>query len=185
MTKNVRYALILLAICAVAAFLLALTNSITEPVIAEMNLQTRLKALDAVSGGLEIGEEVSVEGNTNVSYAIALTEGGATEGWILGLRGNGYGGEMTLVASYDLKGEIQRAQLLDHTETPGLGKKAEEPGYMRKFEGSGSTKAVPTSKAMLLDADAQAVSGSTVTFAAIAKALEAGSSYVKNLGGAK
>ena len=37
MTKNIRYALILLSICAVCAFALALTNSITEPVIIKMD----------------------------------------------------------------------------------------------------------------------------------------------------
>ncbi|NCC12873.1 MAG: FMN-binding protein, partial [Spirochaetia bacterium] len=38
---------------------------------------------------------------------------------------------------------------------------------------------------MLSDADAQAVSGSSVTFTAVAKAIAAGSEYVKSLGGAR
>lgn len=183
MKKNMRYALILLSICAVSAFLLALTNSITAPVIEEMDHQSRLKALEAVSGGLEIGEQESVEEQRFVTYRIPLSEEGEHTGWILGLRGAGYGGELTLVASYTLDGVMQYAQLLSHSETPGLGKKAEESWYMDKFKNTGGEQPVPTSKAMLTAPDAQAVSGSSVTFTAVAKAIKAGSDYVKDLGG--
>ncbi len=185
MTKNLRYALILLLICAVSAFLLAVINAITAPVIEEQNIQARLRALTAVSGGMEIGEEVAVTDNKTISYYIDLSENGNLLGYIVGLVGVGYGGEMTIVASYSLDGAVQYAQLLAHTETPGLGSKAEERGYMDKFTDTGATKPVPTTKAMLADSDAQAVSGSSVTFTAIAKALEAGSGFVKQLGGVK
>lgn len=184
MKKNIRYALILLTICAVATFFLALTNSVTAPVIEEMDIQARLKALEAVSDGLEIGEQRDVEGVHYVSYQIDLSSDGSPAGWILGLKTNGYGGEMTLVASYSLDGVMQYAQLLGHSETPGLGKKAEENWYMEKFKGTGGSKPVPTTKAMLDASDAQAISGSSVTFTAIAKAIAAGSDYVKSLGGA-
>lgn len=184
MKKNMRYALILLSICAVSAFLLALTNSITAPVIEEMDHQSRLRALEAVSGGLEIGEQESVEAQQYVSYRIALGEGGEKKGWILGLKSAGYGGEMTLVASYSLDGALQYAQMLNHNETPGLGKKAEESWYMDKFKNTGALQPVPTSKAMLSASDAEAISGSSVTFTAVAKAIAAGSDYVKSLGGA-
>ncbi len=184
MKKNMRYALILLSICAVAAFLLALTNSITAPVIEEMDHQSRLRALEAVSGGLEIAEQEAVEGEQYVTYRIGLGEDGRNKGWILGLKGAGYGGELTLVASYALDGTMQYAQILSNSETPGLGKKAEESWYMDKFKNTGGDQPVPTTKAMLSAGDAQAISGSSVTFTAIAKAIAAGSNYVKSLGGA-
>lgn len=184
MTKNIRYALILFTICAVAAFLLALTNSITAPVIEEMDDQSRLRALETVSGGHQIGEQVPVDGIQYVTYQIDLSDGGTPAGWILGLKTAGYGGEMTLVASYSVDGAMQYAQLLNHSETPGLGKKAEESWYMEKFKNTGAANPVPTSKAMLSASDAQAISGSSVTFTAIAKAIEAGSDYAKSLGGA-
>ncbi|NMA23235.1 MAG: FMN-binding protein [Spirochaetales bacterium] len=185
MTKNIRYALILLSICAVAAFFLALTNSVTAPVIEEMNIQARLKALEAVSGGLEIGDQTDIDNTPFVQYTIDLNEGGKRAGYILGLVTAGYGGQMTLVASYNLDGAMQYAQLLAHSETPGLGSKAADSGYMDKFKDTGANVPVPTAKAMLSDSDAQAISGSSVTFTAIAKAIAAGSEYVKGLGGGK
>ncbi|NLE16024.1 MAG: FMN-binding protein [Spirochaetales bacterium] len=185
MRKNIKYAMILLTICAVSAFALALTNSITSPVIAQMDADNRLKALEAVSAGYDIGEQKEVTDQAFVTYVIDLKKDAGIAGYILGLKTAGYGGEMTLVASYTAQGEMLFAQLLTHNETPGLGKKAEDDGYMDKFKGTGDSKPVPTNKTMLSAGDAQAVSGSSVTFTAIAKAINGGSEYVKSLGGVK
>ncbi|NLZ76486.1 MAG: FMN-binding protein [Spirochaetales bacterium] len=183
MKKNLKYSLILLSICAISAAALALTNSITAPVIQRQADASRLAGLEAVSMGYEIGAQKDVSDDPTVTFMIELKDGGRIAGYILGLKGAGYGGEMTLVASYRTDGEILRVQLLSHSETPGLGKKAEDEGYMAKFEGTGAAQAVPTNKSMLDAGDAAAVSGSTVTFVAIGKALEAGSRYVTGLGG--
>ena len=183
MKKNIKYALILLSICAISTAALALTNSITAPVIEVQEEENRLAALKAVSMGYEIGVQEDIVGDRSVTFVTDLKDGGQTVGYILGLKGAGYGGEMALVASYKSDGEILRVQLLFHNETPGLGKKAENAGYMAKYEGTGVGSDVPTNKNMLSASDAQAVSGSTVTFAAIGKALEAGSRYVNELGG--
>ena len=56
---------------------------------------------------------------------------------------------------------------------------------MKKFIGSGADKPVPTVKTQLPQQEADAVSGATITFTAVAQALEAGSSFAKNLGGSK
>lgn len=185
MKKNMKYAFILLSICAVCAFLLALTNSVTSPVIAKQDETSRLQALEAVSNGFAIGEQQMVEGNAFVTSVIPLSEGSNTMGYILQLKTAGYGGEMKVVASFKTSGEVMEAHLLSHSETPGLGKNAEKDGYMDKFKGTGTSNPVPTNKTMLDAVDAQAVSGASVTFSGIAKALAAGSAYVKSLGGSK
>jgi electron transport complex protein RnfG len=185
MTKNLKYSLILLSICAVCAFALALTNSVTAPVIVRLDLERKNQALEAVSAGYTFGDQEMVEGNKYVTYLIDLTDNGELAGYILGLQSAGYGGQITLVASYALSGELLAAQVLNHSETPGLGAKAADASYMDKFMGTGSDKAVPTSKDMLSDSDAQSVSGASVTFTAVGKAIDAGSAYVKALGGTK
>ncbi len=185
MTKNLKYGLILLTICAISAFALAMTNSITAPVIAQHDYEARQLALTAVSNGYAIGTEAAVEGDQYVTYTIDLSENGKVVGYIVGLKGSGYGGELTLVASYKTSGELMFAQLLTNSETPGLGAKAADVAYMTKFQGTGADKPIPTNKSMLSDADSQAVSGASITFGAVARSLEAGSEYVKTLGGVK
>lgn len=185
MTKNIKYAAILLSICAVCAFALALTNTITSPVIAQAEAENRIRALQAVSGSFEIGVQNDISANPFVLYTIDLLDEGEIVGYIVGLKTAGYGGPMQLVASYKADGSMLYAQLLSHSETPGLGKKAEEPSYMDKFKGTGSQRSVPTSKDQLSSSEAQAISGSSITFTAVAKAIAAGSEYVKSFGGAQ
>lgn len=183
MKNYLKVAVILGLICAVAAVILASVNAITAPRIAEYEANQTLLALESVASGCDIGERTYDDGDANVNYLIPLTENGAVVGYILELNASGYGGAMTLVASYDSTGKVLSVKMLTNSETPGLGKKSENEGYMDKFLGTGGQTPVPTSKAELRAEDAQAVSGATVTFAGIAKALAYGSDYVAKLGG--
>jgi electron transport complex protein RnfG len=144
-----------------------------------------MRALEAVSNEWTIGEQTEADGVPFVMYSIPLTQESEKRGYIVGLKGSGYGGQLTLVASYTTEGELLFAKMLTNSETPGLGKKSEKEGYMDKFKGTGSAKAVPTTKNMLGSSDAAAVSGSSVTFMAIGNAIQGGSAYVKTLGGQK
>ena len=106
MKKNIKYALILLSICAISTAALALTNSITAPVIEVQEEENRLAALQAVSMGYEIGVQEDVDDDRTVTSVTDLRDGGKTVGYILGLKGAGYGGEMVLVASYKTDGRF-------------------------------------------------------------------------------
>jgi electron transport complex protein RnfG len=183
MKNYLKVAMILGVICAVAAVILAFVNSVTAPRIAEYEEKQTLLALESVASGYDIGERSYDNADGNVNYLIPLSQNGATVGYILELNANGYGGAMILVASFDTEGKVLAAKMLSNSETPGLGKKSEAAGYMDKFLGTGGSTSVPTSKSELSAADAQAVSGASVTFTGIAKALAYGSGYVKQLGG--
>ena len=90
---------------------------------------------------------------------------------------------MAVIASYSTDGTVLGAKLMSNSETPGLGKKAEEEWYMDMFEGKGGSEPVPTAKSMLpADLSAQ-VSGATITFTGVSSAIAAGSEYVKGLEG--
>ena len=115
--------------------------------------------------------------------SIPLMDNGNTAGYILEIMTSGYGGEMAVIASYSTDGTVLGAKLMSNSETPGLGKKAEEEWYMDMFEGKGGSEPVPTAKSMLpADLSAQ-VSGATITFTGVSSAIAAGSEYVKGLEG--
>jgi Na+-translocating ferredoxin:NAD+ oxidoreductase RnfG subunit len=159
---------------AVAALLLAVTNNFTEPVIAERRARELKEALTILSGGRATGE-AEAEPAEGVAQRWALTDG---SGWILEMEGRGYGGPMTIVASYDTDGSIMVSRFMDNNETVGFGKKAEKPSYMEIFSGTGGTIPVPKVKSDL-GSNADVVSGATVTFSGITEALRAGSELVK------
>ena len=183
MMRYMRTGLILFAICAVCTALCALVNEVTAPAIA-LNVEgERVEALDAVAHGLEIGEQEAGDGG-NISYVIPLLDNGSVAGYIVEILTSGYGGEMTVIASFDTEGAVLEAQLMANSETPGLGKKAEDPAYMDKVRGLGSDSPLPLSKSDLSTEDAAAVSGASITFGGVSSALHEGSEYVKGLGGA-
>lgn len=175
----------LAVICAVAAIILGFVNSVTEPKI-ELNRKLELeRALSAVAGSAQVGEEVPVdpEGSVFSFFPVLGTDGGST-GYILRLIGLGYGGDMEILANYSPEGDVTAVVLMENQETPGLGKKAEKPEYMDKFIGTGGGDgSVPVRKDQLPQAEADSITGATVTFIGIAKALQAGSVFVKENGG--
>lgn len=185
MRKYIITAIVLTLICSVAAVLLAFVNKITEPVIAEYEKNVILNALKEVSCGYEIGEQKIIEGNASVEDYYELSENGMVKGYLLSLKGKGYGGELTVVASFDTEGKVMDAKLASNGETPGVGKKAENKGYMDKFIGKGTDVSIPTKKNMLTEKETAEVSGATMTFTGVSKALTAGSEFVKELGGAR
>ena len=183
MMRYMRTGLILFAICAVCTALCALVNEVTAPAIA-LNVEgERVEALDAVAHGLEIGEQEAGDGG-NISYVIPLLDNGSVAGYIVEILTSGYGGEMTVIASYRIDGSLMEAKLTTNSETPGLGKKAEESWYMEMFKGLGGDTPLPLSKSDLSADDSAAVSGASITFGGISSALKNGSDYVKSLGGA-
>ena len=165
-------------ICAVAALLLGLVNAVTAPRIEIIREERLLKALAEVAGGGNIGEfrEVAEHQVVQGSYDLSL---GGRQAYILRLMGKGYGGDMTILASYDAQGEVLASKMMENSETPGLGKEAEKPEYMEIFLGRGNDPDIPLRKNQLPSADADGISGATVTFSGVAAALHAGSDFVK------
>ena len=165
-------------ICAVAALFLGLVNAVTAPRIEKIREERLLKALADVAGGGRIGEyrEVTDHQVVEGSYDLSLN---GNKAYILRLLGTGYGGDMLILASFDIRGKILASKLMENSETPGLGKEAEKPEYMEIFQGRGDREDIPLRKNQLPSAAADGISGATVTFSGIAAALDAGSDFIK------
>lgn len=171
-------------ICAVAAITLALFNTITEPRIAAYNEKILQEALAKLSLGLEVGEFTDSSSIETITNYYTLLKDAEKAGYIFEIEASGYGGSMKLLASYDIDGKLLAAQLLDNAETPGLGKNAEKSEYMKMFIGKAGN-AIPLKKSQLPPAEADSVSGASITFSGVAKGLYAGSEAAISLGGKK
>ena len=173
----------LFLICAIAAVVLGFVNAMTEPAIRDRKARELKEALESLIPEGKPEKPVVVKNNSVVKAYYPVMKNGKTFAYILDLRGNGYGGELKILAAFKKNGEIISVKLMDNEETPGLGKKAEKPDYMKKFIGTGGKKPVPVRKDMLSRKDADAVTGASITFMGIANALEAGSKFMKQFGG--
>jgi electron transport complex protein RnfG len=181
MTEFLKIAGKLALICAIAALCLGAVNSITEPKIAELRAEKLLQALEQVSPGGTIGEEQQADDKIVRSY-YAVEKDNKLTGYILNLKGSGYAGDLIILASYNPEGEVIGSVLMEDEETPGLGKEAENDWYMKKYLGFAGSE-IPSTKTQLSQADADTISGATITFAGVGNTLAAGSEYVLNKGG--
>ena len=174
----------LFAICAVAAVTLGGINAITEPLIIQRRIMELEQALNELTPDARTGEAEAVADNPVVAKRYPVSKDGESAGLLLELEGSGYGGEMTILARYDPDGSLRAVKLMENSETPGLGKKAENPAYMEKFIGTGSDdNPVPVRKDMLAGGEADAVTGATITFLGVSKALAEGAGYVQAVSG--
>ena len=169
-------------ICAAAALCLGMVNAVTAPKIAELKKEALSDALKVINKTGTPDDEVIIEDDSVVKGYYPVELDGKTKGYILTLRGDGYAGDLKILANYEKSGKLIACVLMDNQETPGLGKEAEKIEYMEKFKGFGENKPVPSKKGMLSAEDADAVGGATITFTGIGKALDYGSNYVKKLG---
>ena len=182
MKNTIVTSVVLFLICAVCAVLCASVNYVTAPRIEENIRIANAEALKSVAGDLEIGETVPVTGFSGVEESTDLFKDGKKVGTALLLSGSGYGGSFSIIASYDTKGALIGAKMTVDSETAGLGKKAEEDWYMALFGGMGKDKSFPSSPKDLPGEEAALVSGATVTFKGVSKALKLGSDCAKEVG---
>ncbi len=173
----------LAAICAIAAIALGVVNAITEPIILAARAEKLRLALSELSAGLEIGEFIKTDNESSIIGYYPLSSGEKTEAYIINIIGDGYAGDLNLLTAISNGGEVLSVVLMEDTETPGLGKEAENASYMEKFIGTGNGSIIPSSKSHLNAKDADSITGASITFIGIGKALNEAAGFVSQLGG--
>ena len=168
----------LAAICAIAAISLGVVNAVTDPVIVAARAAKLQNALEKLSGGLDIGEFSENKDSDSVTGYYPLSGSSGIEAYIVKVVASGYGGDMNILTGISLNGEILSVVLMENAETPGLGKEAENPSYMKKYIGTGNGLPISSSKTQLSSEDSDAITGASITFMAIGKALNTAADFV-------
>ena len=162
-------AVVLTVICAVITALLAGTNLLTRDSIEQQEqlrlAQTRRQALSEA----ERFEEVASEDGAVLCRG--LNAAGEPCGFVAQTAAKGYGGEVTVVTGFSGEGRITAVVLLSHSETPGLGAKAEGEEFRSQFAGKAADQPLTVKKSAAGDADVQAISGATITSRAVTSAV--------------
>lgn len=113
--------LTLLGICAVVALLLGVVNSVTEPIIEEIQAE---KTAAAMSQVLPADEYQKVETTyPNVTAMNKAMSGGEQIGYVVEVATNGFGGAMSMVVGVDMDGAVTGVSVTDNSETANIGTK--------------------------------------------------------------
>ena len=158
----------LFVICLVATALLALANNVTAPIIeknsAESEAQSRMEVLE---------DAKSFEDKTcgKISYAVGLDENGQTVGMIFTTTSKSYGGDLVVMTGVDNEGKIAGIQILQISDTAGLGMKAQTDSFKDQFKGLVSGIKVAKKSADHDSNEILALTGATITSNAVTTAV--------------
>lgn len=170
MAKNsnlLRLSLTLFVITFVVAALLAIVNGITAPKIAESENKAINEALEVIFPG-ETFTEKEISEETAANGIRAVYQAGAA-GYCINMTTKGYGGEINLLVGVDATGMIKDIQIISANETPGIGSKVLNNGYLSNYKGL----AAPISFADKLAPVSGATISSKAVLAGVNKAVQA------------
>ena len=121
MKKSVRSTLTLLCICAVMALMIAITNSITAPIIANNQAAAANEALKVVMPHGEGFEKMDVSTYTLPS-TVTEVYSEANGGYVFELTTTGYSSGFVILCGVNADGTVSGAACLASTETLGYEK---------------------------------------------------------------
>ena len=157
MKNQVKSTLVLVCICAVMAVLLAVTNSITAPIIKENQDAAANEALLQVMPGGEGFEKIEDLSAYTLPSTVTEVYREKNGGFVVTLTTSGYGSDMVIMCGVDANGNVTGAVCLSSNETLG-----HEKTFGEKFTGK---------DAVGVDA-VDTISGATKTTAAYKNAIK-------------
>ena len=170
----------LLIISAVAALLLALTNSVTASTIAQRNEQANAEARKLVLESAQDFEEVK-DVKTDNTKGVEVSEiyeakdaSGNTVGYTLKVLPSGYGGTIELMVGIDsAKGQVSGINVVSNSETAGLGAKSTDPEFSDQYKGKPLEELSVLKNGTPGDTEIKAISGATITSTAVTNGVDA------------
>ena len=168
----------LLLICAVTAGLLAGVNSITPPIIDELNAAKTQEAISAVLPG---GFDTEINDFADATGIVSKVYQGAN-GYAVEVGPSGFDNTITMMVGVDNEGKVLGISIVNHTETAGLGAVADADtpkgiAFREQFVGTSGSVSVTKDGGMM-----DAITGATITSRAICVGVNAALDCVAGLG---
>ena len=201
MNKIVKNTLILTAITVVSRLLLGVVYDITKEPIAQAQENTKQEAYRAVLSDASSFEAVDFDADSASSLLsengytsdeiTGVVEGtddsGETVGYVISVQsGEAYDGTLELSVGIATDGTVKGVEMLDISETAGLGMKADEAEFKDQFKDKNVEKFTYTKTGEDGDDMIDAISGATITTNAVTNAVDSALVYYQNeLGGSQ
>lgn len=178
MSQLVKFGIILGVICLTATLVLAVTYQVTKPKIDAAMKNEEKEALGLILPEADSFSEKNIDG---IDYYEAL-KGKELIGYCIKTVTNGYNSFIRLIVGIDLNGVITGVEVIEHSETPGLGAKIDEikpgekrPWFLRQFVGKPAAT-------IEVNKNIDAITGATVSSKAVTEAVnKAVSEFLKRI----
>lgn len=199
MNNIVKNTLILTAITVVSGLLLGVVYDITKEPIAQAQENTKQEAYRTVLSDASEFETVEFDADTAASLLsengytsdviTEIAEGtdasGETVGYVISVQSSeAYDGSLSLSVGIASDGTVKGIEMLEISETAGLGMKADAAEFKDQFKDKNVQKFTYTKTGEDGDDKIDAISGATITTNAVTNAVDSALVYFQNeLGG--
>lgn len=160
----------LLIITAVSALVLAFTNSVTAPIIAENERAANEAARKELLPSAALFEDMNIQQGEIIEVYRGVKDD-ETEGFVIKTATSGYGGDVVVMTGLDKEGKITKVQVVKHEETPGLGANAKNESFSSQY--MGKSNPIQVVKSAPGENDIQAITGATITSKSVTKGVNA------------
>lgn len=172
--------IVLCAICIVTSALLAVTNDLTAPKIADLAKQTELESRQKV---LSTAAEFEEKQANDIAYCIGKDGDGKPVGYVFTTESKGYGGAVQIMVGVTMDKKVAGVEILSIDETPGLGMNAKNESFLTQF--IDKTIGVSVVKNNPSGNQIQALTGATITSNAVTDAINLALEAANEIGGAE
>ncbi len=181
MKKILKDTLALAIITIISGIALGAVYMITKEPIAKQNEKTKIAAYNSVFSELdsykeydgveELSKVLKEKGFSGVELnevVYAYNSNGEDIGMIITVTDkDGYGGNIKMTVGIDTEGTITGLEILEISETAGLGMKAAEAEFRNQFVGINADEVVYTKTGKVNDNEIDAISSATITTSAV------------------
>lgn len=170
MNEILKLGLVLLLVCAISGGVLAVSNGITAPIIAEIERAGSFGAFSEIfpeaNDFVEIDAALLSEimaGNRFVQEVYEAKNGDETIGYAFKTKSGGYGGDIFSIAGFSVDGTMSGIRIVENSETPGLGTRIEGEDFTGSFVGKSTANELVLVGAPSADNEVLLLSGATVS----------------------
>ena len=190
MTKNDNFkeygmpVVVLVAICFVTTLLLALTNSVSEPIIirnaAITATENRKELLSEADDFTQIEVDSYASSSDGKASVTEIYKANNDTGYVMTCMTKSFGGDLTMMVGIDATGAVTGVKVTDHSDTPGVGTKDQDPEYLAQYATRTSLSAEDVKK----ESGFNFITGASVSGTAIHKGVYAALAQYAAIGGA-
>lgn len=161
----IKFGLLLMLVCSLAAAALAFTYAKTKPVIEQRKIETEKEAIQSV---FPQAAEVKIVMKEKENYKVVFDKGQQELGVAMKATPTGYSGPIEMLVGVTREGKVSAIKILNQNETPGLGAKTTEPKFYEQFAGK-------QDKELALKKDGgaiEAITAATISSRAVARGVQ-------------
>ncbi len=178
--KILKCGLVLFIIATVAAVSLAYVEKITRPAIEEQErlaTETALKVVMPDATEYKVVEGLNFEGTT-----ITNLYEGVGVGYVVEVNPRGYGGAIKTLVGFDNELKVTGIDVITHSETPGLGAKADEDAFKNQYIGK-TPELIVVKTTPAGEDEISAITSSTITSTAVTVGVNEAYTYLYEMEG--